>query len=684
MSFVCLRNAWKSTVSVIPAMAAVTRPRLKAICASAAEPFKGNTRLLLASASVPLLLAGGAAIGLLPVGSAAASGSTPTAHVVNTGDNTVTPINTATHTARTPMAVAGAASGPALPSPGWSRQPSSNPPGATSSYLNAVSCSSPSSCTAVGYQYHPYEQNLAETWNGTSWSVEPSSNPPGATSSYLSAVSCPSASFCMAVGYQYHPYEQNAGRDLERHQLVGGAVVERGDQQLPELGVVQLVQLVHRGGLPVYEQNLAETWNGTSWSVEPSSNPPGATSSYLNSVSCSSPSSCTAVGYQYHPYEQNLAETWNGTSWSVEPSSNPPGATSSYLNAVSCPSASFCMAVGYQYHPYEQNLAETWNANSTPPSVTNVSPNSGPAAGGTAVTITGTGFAGASAVRFDATAATNVTVNSAIQITAYSPAGTAGSTVDVTVVGPGGTSATGSADKYAYVSAGPPETLAVATGGTGSGSVTGAGISCPGTCTASYSQGTIVTLTAVAASGSTFGGWSGACGGSGACTITMSAAESVAAAFTKIVTPGQADLATTLAGTGIAAVGGYMGYTITVTNNGPDPASNVVVTDPTPAGLRPSTLYCVGSVPPPGSGEGWCGPLPANLHCSTPSAGSPGTVTCTPTSSLKAGASVTVIMAIRVGLYFHNQLICDTATATSSTTDPNTPNNTATVCARVN
>ena len=89
----------------------------------------------------------------------------------------------------------------------------------------------------------------------------------------------------------------------------------------------------------------------------------------------------------------------------------------------------------------------------------------------------------------------------------------------------------------------------------------------------------------------------------------MSAAESVAAAFTKIVTPGQADLATTLAGTGIAAVGGYMGYRITVTNNGPDPASNVVVTDPTPAGLRPSTLYCVRERPAPRKRRGMVRPI---------------------------------------------------------------------------
>jgi hypothetical protein len=52
----------------------------------------------------------------------------------------------------------------------------------------------------------------------------------------------------------------------------------------------------------------------------------------------------------------------------------------------------------------------------------------------------------------------------------------------------------------------------------------------------SSNPGTSVTLTAAAGSDSTFGGWSGACIGTGACTITTSAAESVAASFTKIVT----------------------------------------------------------------------------------------------------------------------------------------------------
>ena len=45
---------------------------------------------------------------------------------------------------------------------------------------------------------------------------------------------------------------------------------------------------------------------------------------------------------------------------------------------------------------------------------------------------------------------------------------------------------------------------------------------------------------------------------------------------------------------------------------------------------------------------------------------------------------MTVIMAVRVGFYFHNQAICDTATATSSIFDPNSGNNTASTCARIN
>jgi hypothetical protein len=75
--------------------------------------------------------------------------------------------------------------------------------------------------------------------------------------------------------------------------------------------------------------------------------------------------------------------------------------------------------------------------------------------------------------------------------------------------------------------------LTLAKAGAGSGNVTSSpvGIDCGATCSATYTNGTSVTLTPTAAAGSTFAGWSGACTGTGACTVSMTAAKSVTATF---------------------------------------------------------------------------------------------------------------------------------------------------------
>ncbi len=86
------------------------------------------------------------------------------------------------------------------------------------------------------------------------------------------------------------------------------------------------------------------------------------------------------------------------------------------------------------------------------PTVTAVAPNQGLGAGGTSVSISGTGFAGATAVSFGANSAASFTVKSGTSITAVSPAGAG--TVDVTVTTTGGTSATGAPDQFTYL-AGP-------------------------------------------------------------------------------------------------------------------------------------------------------------------------------------------------------------------------------------
>ena len=68
----------------------------------------------------------------------------------------------------------------------------------------------------------------------------------------------------------------------------------------------------------------------------------------------------------------------------------------------------------------------------------------------------------------------------------------------------------------------------------GSGTVTGTGISCGTTCSAPVAFGTPLALTAVPASGFTFGGWTGACSGTGACNATVSGNTSVTATFNQI------------------------------------------------------------------------------------------------------------------------------------------------------
>src|SRR5205807_2360381 len=84
-----------------------------------------------------------------------------------------------------------------------------------------------------------------------------------------------------------------------------------------------------------------------------------------------------------------------------------------------------------------------------PPTVTGVTPISGPSTGGTSVVISGTNFGSVSSVQFGSVAATSFTVNSTTQITATAPAGT--TTVDVTVVTSRGTSARNAAtDQYTF------------------------------------------------------------------------------------------------------------------------------------------------------------------------------------------------------------------------------------------
>ncbi len=93
------------------------------------------------------------------------------------------------------------------------------------------------------------------------------------------------------------------------------------------------------------------------------------------------------------------------------------------------------------------------------PAITSISPASGPTSGGTAVTIHGTAFAGATAVLFGSAPATAISVQSATVIVAISPAGSG--TVSISVTTPAGSSPLSAGAQFAFTAAAAPAGTAV-------------------------------------------------------------------------------------------------------------------------------------------------------------------------------------------------------------------------------
>jgi large repetitive protein len=92
-------------------------------------------------------------------------------------------------------------------------------------------------------------------------------------------------------------------------------------------------------------------------------------------------------------------------------------------------------------------------ATTTVPTVTSISPTYGPVSVATPITITGTGFTGATGVTVGGTAATSVVVVSSTEITATTPASSSVGQVDVLVSTPSGTSGVVSGDQYTFAAA---------------------------------------------------------------------------------------------------------------------------------------------------------------------------------------------------------------------------------------
>ena len=251
----------------------------------------------------------------------------------------------------------------------WSVVPSPNIGPSLANQLEGVSCVSASACTAVGFHNGKGAGSgtLVESWDGTSWSVVPSPSP-----GVLGGVSCLSVTACTAVG------RSGTQKTLvESWNGTSWSVVPTPTPGIAgDLNAVSCASATACTAVGSFDRSgdviktLVESWNGASWSVAPSSQPPPVNgSSWLTGVSCVSPSACTAVGLHEQMLNvqiRTFVESWNGTSWSAVPSPNAGRATTgNFLNGVSCTSATACTAVGtYANSAGGKTLVESWNGTS--------------------------------------------------------------------------------------------------------------------------------------------------------------------------------------------------------------------------------------------------------------------------------------------------------------------------------
>ncbi len=148
-------------------------------------------------------------------------------------------------------------------------------------------------------------QTLVEAFDGNTWTLAPSPNTSTSQLNVLNGVSCTSVTSCVAVGYDFN----------------GTA-----------------------------NQTLVETFNGGAWSIAASPSSSLSQLNVLNGVSCTSATSCVAVGDYFNgTANQTLVETFNGGAWSIAASPNNSTTQENDLMADSCTSASSCVAAGSHF-----------------------------------------------------------------------------------------------------------------------------------------------------------------------------------------------------------------------------------------------------------------------------------------------------------------------------------------------
>jgi hypothetical protein len=206
----------------------------------------------------------------------------------------------------------------------WTLEPMPRPRHpAQSITLAGVSCTGPRFCLAVGdYSYgvgampspKARDKTLAERWNGSSWRVIGSVNV--ARWDQLSAVSCTSPSACTAVG-------SSASGQFALAERWDGSTWKT--QHVPDVNLIGYTQLTAVScssgsacmAVGTYNEGIsaiAESWNGAAWTLHRMPSPPQPEPfARPSGLSCAEPALCVAVGTD----GRTLAEIWARGHWRI-------------------------------------------------------------------------------------------------------------------------------------------------------------------------------------------------------------------------------------------------------------------------------------------------------------------------------------------------------------------------------
>jgi hypothetical protein len=257
----------------------------------------------------------------------------------------------------------------------WSLVASPNPATSKFSRFYAVSCTSTTDCVAVGSQFNPTTSTsraLLARWDGTSWAIETNPVLPGDA---LYGVACKSPAFCMAVGLRSvggtigHTAYITRWNGQKWSSPALPNIANGRFSRLEGVSCTSTLRCVAAGSyLPPdgAALPLTERWNGTAWArVASTGTGELGEGDLLHSVSCASASNCIAAGeYELGGVGRpaTFVEQWNGTSWQIVPSADPPRSYSA-LAGVSCHNATSCMAVGWYKRPPNatRTLTERWD-----------------------------------------------------------------------------------------------------------------------------------------------------------------------------------------------------------------------------------------------------------------------------------------------------------------------------------